>query len=102
MSTAPTVALCGAGRGAALHARVFVHTGASLVAVADPRLDAARRLAGEVGGADVFPELASLLATCRPDVVAIATPHDVHAEQAIDALRAGCDVFIDKPLATTL
>jgi predicted dehydrogenase len=98
----PTVALCGAGRVAALHARGFVNSGARIVAVADPRLDAARRLADEFGGPDIFPELSSLLDTHRPDIVAIATPHDVHAEQAIDALRAGCDVFIDKPLATTL
>jgi predicted dehydrogenase len=99
-----TVALCGAGRVAALHAHGFVNSGATIVAVADPRRAAARRFADEFGGPDVevYPDLAALLNARRPDIVAIATPHDVHAEQAIAALRAGCDVFIDKPLATNL
>lgn len=35
------------------------------------------------------------------DVVFVATPHNLHAEQALAALRAGKHTFIEKPLAVT-
>lgn len=38
----------------------------------------------------------------RPDLVCIATYSDSHAEYAIAAMEAGADVFIEKPLATTV
>lgn len=36
------------------------------------------------------------------DAVMIATRNDLHAPMAIDALRAGKDVFVEKPLATDI
>ena len=39
---------------------------------------------------------------CQPDLVCIATYSDSHAEYAIAAMEAGADVFIEKPLATTV
>ncbi len=36
------------------------------------------------------------------DAVLIATRNDLHAPMAIDALRAGKDVFVEKPLATDI
>lgn len=97
----PTVAVCGAGRVATLHARAFTSAGASVVAVADPRIEAAHRLAAQ-HGARAYPDLDHLLRAEQVDVVDIVTPHDVHAEQAIAALQAGSDVFVDKPIATTI
>lgn len=38
----------------------------------------------------------------QPDLVCIATYSDSHAEYAIAAMEAGADVFIEKPLATTV
>jgi len=38
----------------------------------------------------------------NPDLVCIATYSDSHADYAIAAMEAGADVFIEKPLATTL
>jgi polar amino acid transport system substrate-binding protein len=47
--------------------------------------------------------------TCEPkrlledpevDLVVIATPHHLHASQAIDALQSGKIVFVEKPMAT--
>jgi len=37
----------------------------------------------------------------KPDVVAVATYSDSHADYAIKALEAGCHVFVEKPLAPT-
>ncbi|MEJ8562567.1 Gfo/Idh/MocA family oxidoreductase [Yoonia sp. GPGPB17] len=39
---------------------------------------------------------------CKPDLVCIATYSDSHAEYAIAAMEAGADVFVEKPLATTV
>jgi predicted dehydrogenase len=36
----------------------------------------------------------------RPDIVSIASPDNTHGEYVIDALKHGCHVFCEKPLAT--
>ncbi|MGB7242606.1 MAG: Gfo/Idh/MocA family oxidoreductase [Sulfitobacter sp.] len=38
----------------------------------------------------------------KPDLVCIATYSDSHADYAIAAMNAGADVFVEKPLATTV
>ena len=38
----------------------------------------------------------------QPDLVCIATYSDSHADYAVAAMEAGADVFIEKPLATTV
>jgi predicted dehydrogenase len=46
-----------------------------------------------------FPEA---LARLRPDLAAIATYSDSHADYACAAMDAGAHVFVEKPLATTV
>jgi predicted dehydrogenase len=38
----------------------------------------------------------------KPDVASINTYSDSHADYAVRAMEAGCHVFVEKPLATTL
>jgi predicted dehydrogenase len=38
----------------------------------------------------------------KPDIASVNTYSDSHAEYAIKALEAGCHVFVEKPLATTV
>ena len=42
------------------------------------------------------------LADEKPDLACIATYSDSHADYAVHALEAGCHVFVEKPLATTV
>lgn len=42
------------------------------------------------------------LARLKPDLVCIATYSDSHADYAVAAMEAGCHVFVEKPLATTV
>src|SRR5829696_8390746 len=60
-----------------------------------------RPLSGEAAelaeGALYHPDLASLLRADAPDIVAVATPIPTHAPLAIAAMRAGCDVLLEKP-----
>lgn len=50
-------------------------------------------------GTPYFPTLAANLAdpASRPDVVVVATPMHTHRELAELAMRAGCDVMLEKP-----
>ncbi len=68
------------------------------VAVCDvyrPRLEEASK---RCGGAKMYDEHEKLLEDPNVDVVCIASPDRHHAQQTIDALRAGKDVYCEKPL----
>ena len=80
--------------------QIAKHTGARIVAIADPdpaRREAARAIAPGAGECD---HLGQLLEHELDDIV-IATPSALHAEQAIAALDRGLAVFCQKPLART-
>jgi predicted dehydrogenase len=74
---------------------------ARLVAVADPRPPGP--LASRLDGVTWHDSLAELVDSgARPDVVVIATPTHTHRDLAVAALRAGCDVLLEKPPAPSL
>ncbi len=69
-----------------------------VVAVADiygAQIDRAQQKAPR---AQAFTEYRKLLEVKEIDVALIATPDHWHARQAIDALEAGKDVYVEKPL----
>jgi len=59
-------------------------------------------LAKELGGLPEFSDYYHALASTRPDVVSINTYPETHAPYAMAALKAGCHVFCEKPLAETV
>lgn len=54
------------------------------------------------GGFPLFSDYEQALIDTKPDAVCISTYPDTHEEFAIKALEAGCNVFIEKPLADTV
>ncbi|UUL83099.1 oxidoreductase [Sphingomonas qomolangmaensis] len=62
----------------------------------------AAKVHADLPGMRVVPDLAAMLADASIDLVVIATPDALHAEQAIVALDAGRHVVVDKPFALTL
>jgi predicted dehydrogenase len=70
---------------------------ASVAAVADVDVDAARAAADAVGGAPICADLDELL-SYELDGVVIATPTALHASQARAAMERGLPVFCQKPL----
>jgi len=56
-------------------------------------------LPDELKGYPLYSEYFEALTACAPDLVAIATYTDSHAEFASAAMEAGADVFVEKPLA---
>ncbi|QHT57071.1 Gfo/Idh/MocA family oxidoreductase [Cellulomonas sp. H30R-01] len=53
-------------------------------------------------GTPWFPSLDALLEVQRPDVVVLSTPIPTHLPLASAALRAGCDVLLEKPTTASL
>ncbi len=64
-----------------------------------PRLD-------EVGRAfqvrNLFADPSEMFAETKPDVVHVVTPPATHADLAIQAMRAGCHVLVEKPMALSV
>jgi predicted dehydrogenase len=91
--------ICGAGAAGMMHGIVLRSAGARICGVYDPDVSRARALA-EVLGAEVFPRVEALF-DAPADVACIASPPNLHVEQATLAARVGRVVFVEKPVATT-
>ena len=73
-----------------------------LVAVCDVVESAARDLANQLQVPSVFTSFEEILANPDVEAVYLATPVFLHAPQAIDALRAGKHVLVEKPMALSV
>ncbi|QHO90752.1 dehydrogenase [Actinomyces sp. 432] len=97
------IALIGAGRIGTHHATAIAHDlhTAELVAVVDPRVEAARNLA-EPLGARAEAEATGVLADPDIDAVVVTTPAALHHDLIVEAAGAGKHVFTEKPITTEL
>lgn len=77
------------------------HEGYTLTGVVDP-LPERRDEAHAEYGASGYANLKECLEQVGADLVVLALPTPLHAEQAEVAFTAGCDVFCDKPMAPDL
>lgn len=74
-----------------------------VVGICTRSAESRERLNDELGGGyPLFDDYGRALESSRPEAVSISTYTDSHASYAEAALRAGCDVFIEKPLAETV
>lgn len=95
-----TAAVVGLGNIGGEHVRALARTpGARLVGVCDRSLATARALADRWGVDAAYSDLQEMLDTARPQVVHIATPPASHASLALQCLREGAHVLVEKPLA---
>jgi predicted dehydrogenase len=84
------------------HAKFQVDTGrVELVGLCDANPKAKAIADKEFPGVRFFGDIGELLAEARPDLVSIATPHNLHAPHAIQCLKGGASVVVEKPMATT-
>jgi UDP-N-acetyl-2-amino-2-deoxyglucuronate dehydrogenase len=96
-----TTAVIGCGDVSVVHLAAIERLGLDLVGVCDT--DPVRRAAAaERYGVPGFAGHRDLLATVRPDVVHVCTPHDQHVDVAIDCLAAGVAVLVEKPVGHTV
>jgi phthalate 4,5-cis-dihydrodiol dehydrogenase len=73
----------------------------ALAAAADPRPEARARFAADFG-ARTYDSVDALCRDGGIEAVYIATPHPLHAANAIAAARAGKHVLVEKPMAVSL
>lgn len=96
------MAIVGCGSIAHRHAEAYAETGRTeLVGLVDVIPDHAEGYASRYGSR-TYPDVASLMADARPDLVSVATPPGAHAEVSAEVLRAGGSVLIEKPPCPTL
>jgi predicted dehydrogenase len=94
------IAIVGCGEISAAHYRAYrqITDLCELVAVSDVVESAARRRAQEFGVDTVYTDYHQLLEDQRVDVVAICTPHYLHAPMTIQAAEAGKHILVEKPM----
>lgn len=81
------------------HMRVFRELGVDFIGAADPRQDRLDQAAAEIGPDALALDHKAALAGGGYDMAVIAAPTHLHTPLAMDAARAGCHLFIEKPVA---
>src|SRR5262245_46089758 len=94
------VGVLGAGYVADYHLRALQQEpDVQVVGIADPDLEKGRKTAAAFKIAGVYPGLGELVKEAKPNVIHVLTPPALHCPLAIQALDAGCHVFVEKPMA---
>ncbi|MBB2754561.1 UNVERIFIED_ORG: putative dehydrogenase [Rhizobium aethiopicum] len=98
------VAVIGAGFMGSMHASIFASDPrAELVAVVDRDITRGKALADSIGrGVRVYASHEELLAAETLDLVSICTPDHLHLEPALAIAAKGVNLFVEKPIASTI
>ncbi|HEX3812434.1 MAG TPA: Gfo/Idh/MocA family oxidoreductase [Mycobacteriales bacterium] len=97
------VAVVGNGGISSRHSEGYRDTGlTTLVGVADIIPERAQAFGEKYGTENRYTSVTDLLAEQSPDLVSICTPPGTHAEIAIEVLRAGHSVLMEKPPCISL
>lgn len=73
-----------------------------VVALCSRDIAKAQQWCDRFGIARAFDDFTHMLVTARPELVAVTTPDSAHTHYVVTALEHGCDVLVEKPLATSL
>jgi predicted dehydrogenase len=97
------VLVVGLGNMGLSHARAYASIkGFEIAGLCSRGIDARDDLKQEFPDVPLFSDYADALKNLKPDAVSINTWPDTHAAYAKMAFKAGCHVFIEKPLADTV
>jgi myo-inositol 2-dehydrogenase/D-chiro-inositol 1-dehydrogenase len=98
------VGVIGTGRIGRLHAENLMYRipEANLLAVSDIFVEAAQKVASELGVSDAYSDHRPILDDKRIDAVLICSSTDTHARLIEEAAEAGKQIFCEKPIALDL
>jgi predicted dehydrogenase len=87
-----------------LHQRAMQHPLMEVVALCDVKSDMLNSALQRQGGTSVqgYVDYTEIMARDDIDAVIVSTPDHWHAAMAIDAMRSGKDVYVEKPIALTI
>ena len=103
MTSPLRVLVAGCGNMGASHARAYHKMPEfEIVGLVSRGPTSRAALSKELGGLSEFSDYYEALAATKPDVVSINTYPETHAPYARAALKSGCHVFCEKPLAETV
>lgn len=94
--------LIGFGRWGRHHAGAIVEIEEAELLAVSARSEHSCRSAGEEFGADTYRDYRQLLARQDIEVVNIVTPNHLHSSMAIEALRSGKHVLLEKPMGISV
>ena len=95
------IAVAGAGLIGRRHIEeIDASASAELASVVDP-FPAAQELADKYA-VPLFPSLAELFATDKPDGVILATPNQLHVQGGLECVAAGVPVIVEKPIGDSV
>lgn len=97
MEPTETALVVGGGSIGRRHTRNLQKLGVD-VAVVDQAAEVRSELAADLE-VTTFAEFSEGLDSENPDIVVVSTPNRFHLDVAIEAARAGCHLFIEKPLS---
>ncbi len=100
MSQQKKVLVVGVGSIGERHLRCFQKTGRARLTLCEVNPELSRRISDEYGIEGVYDNLDAALAD-SPDAAVIATPAQLHIGMAMQAVEAGVNVLIEKPLSTS-
>ena len=98
-----SILLCGYGSAGKYVSLVAEDSGRAYIkAVFDPNKEKKAEAKATYPDAILGNDLRSLIRDTRPDIVAVASPDHLHADQTIMALELGSHVLVEKPMTTTV
>ena len=96
-------AIIGLGNIGKRHVQALSDTSnAKLVAVCDIDKSKCKPDSNICSEVEFFEDYTKLLAKSDAEIVCIASPHGLHAQMAIDCMKAGKHVIVEKPMALTI
>ena len=98
------VGIIGAGRIGQVHAKSITYhiPQAEIVAISDIYVDGAKKVAQELGIPNYYEDYHEILNNPEINAVLICSSTDTHADIAVEAAKAGKNIFCEKPVDLTV
>ena len=94
--------IIGCGKVGDFHAKAYANLpNSAFTAVCDANRDRAEAFAARYG-VKAYTDVEQMCRQEHLDVVSVCTPHPLHANPAVTAANCGCNVLVEKPLASSL
>ena len=96
------LAIIGCGKAAQLHAKAIGNLPNAILSAVWSRTPESSRKFALAYNAKAYDEISTMIGEAGIDLAIVCNPHPFHKDVAVEAIRAGANVLIEKPLASTL